>query len=199
MNQREQQKKATIARILAAAQTLFMTNGYASVTTRMIAEASDVQQPLLYHYFGTKEKLYLAVVMQVSEDMAAKISLAQIGAGHLAAKVTRLGHVLTDDNDMNLQMVIHDIASLNADARGKVFSAWQNSLLAPLDRFFADFQSELSADYQVREVTLYFLTILAVYLRPSKSAENGGFQQQLSLDRALQMFCTGVSRADVAK
>ncbi|MDG3061507.1 TetR/AcrR family transcriptional regulator [Lacticaseibacillus casei] len=199
MNQREQQKKATIARILAAAQTLFMTNGYASVTTRMIAEASNVQQPLLYHYFGTKEKLYLAVVMQVSDSMAAKIASAQTGSGSLAAKVNHLGHVLTDDNDMNLQMVIHDIASLKASARGQVFKAWQDSLLAPLDRFFADFQSELLEVYQPREVTLYFLNILAVYLRPSNTAENGGFQQQLPLDRALQMFCTGVSQTDEQK
>ncbi|MDE3316125.1 TetR/AcrR family transcriptional regulator [Lacticaseibacillus zeae] len=199
MNQREQRKKATIARILAAAQTLFMTNGYASVTTRMIAEASNVQQPLLYHYFGTKEKLYLAVVMQVSDTMAAKIASTQTGSGSLAAKVNHLGHVLTDDNDMNLQMVIHDIANLKASARGRVFKAWQDSLLAPLDRFFAGFQSELLEVYQPREVTLYFLNVLAVYLRPANTAENGGFQQQLPLDRALQMFCTGVSRTEEEK
>ncbi|KLI76957.1 MULTISPECIES: TetR/AcrR family transcriptional regulator [Lacticaseibacillus] len=199
MNQREQQKKATIARILAAAQTLFMTNGYASVTTRMIAEASNVQQPLLYHYFGTKEKLYLAVVMQVSDTMAAKIASAQTGSGSLAAKVNHLGHVLTDDNDMNLQMVIHDISNLKASARGRVFKAWQDSLLAPLDRFFAGFQSELLEAYQPREVTLYFLNILAVYLRPANTSENGGFQQQLPLDRTLQMFCTGVSRTEEKK
>ncbi len=59
-------------RILTTAQTLFMTHGYAAVTTRMIADAADVQQPLLYHYFKTKEALYLAVVMHVSEAMAAK-------------------------------------------------------------------------------------------------------------------------------
>ncbi|QVI34318.1 TetR family transcriptional regulator [Lacticaseibacillus chiayiensis] len=199
MNQREKQKKATIARILAEAQNLFMTNGYASVTTRMIAEASNVQQPLLYHYFGTKEKLYLAVVMQVSDNMAAKIASAQTSSGNLVAKVNHLGHILTDDNDMNLQMVIHDIATLKASARGRVFKAWQNSLLAPLDHFFAGFQSELLEAYQPREVTLYFLNILAFYLRPSNISENGGFQQQLPLDRALQMFCTGVSRTDGKK
>ena len=74
MTQRNDQKKATVQRILTAAQVLFMNHGYTAVTTRMIAEAADVRQPLLYHYFKTKEALYLAVVMAVSEDMASKIA-----------------------------------------------------------------------------------------------------------------------------
>ncbi len=64
MNQREQQKKATMQRILTTAQTLFMTHGYAAVTTRMIADAADVQQPLLYHYFKTKEWLLKNSIIQ---------------------------------------------------------------------------------------------------------------------------------------
>ena len=196
MNQREQQKKATMQRILTRAQTLFMTHGYAAVTTRMIADAADVQQPLLYHYLKTKEALYLAVVMHVSEAMAAKIVHEQTDSQHFVANVNRLGHLLTDDNDMNLQLVLHDIGNLNEAARSKVFQAWQKGLLNPLDSFFAVFKQRLVPDYQIREITLYFLTVLSVYLQPSDRPTSDGltFKRQLSLDRALQMFCTGVQQ-----
>ena len=173
-----------------------MTHGYAAVTTRMIADAADVQQPLLYHYFKTKEALYLAVVMHVSEVMAAKIVHEQTDSQHFVANVNRLGHLLTDDNDMNLQLVLHDIGNLNEAARFKVFQAWQKGLLNPLDSFFTVFKQRLAPDYQIREVTLYFLTVLSVYLQPNERPTSNRitFKRQLSLDRALQMFCTGVQQ-----
>ena len=199
MNQREQQKKATIRRILTAAQTLFMNHGYAAVTTRMIADAAGVQQPLLYHYYKTKEALYLAVVMDVSETMAAKIIREQADEQHFVAKVRRLGHVLTDDHTMNLQLVLHDIGNLDDAVRQSVFQAWQTGLLAPLDRFFGAFKKQLAPTYQIREITLYFLTVLAAYLQPAQPDHAGtGFQRQLSMDRALAMFCTGVMQGDGA-
>ncbi len=49
-------------RILNVALNLFMTQGYAAVSTRQICAAAGVKQPSLYHHFGNKEGLYLAVV-----------------------------------------------------------------------------------------------------------------------------------------
>lgn len=197
MTQRNDQKKATVQRILTAAQVLFMNHGYTAVTTRMIAEAADVRQPLLYHYFKTKEALYLAVVMAVSEDMASKIAHEQIDAQNFGKKVKRLGHLLTDDNMMNLQLVLHDVGNLSSKAQADVFQAWQVGLLSPLDRFFSTFDEQLAPTYRVREVTLYFLTVLAAYLQPTVGTSRGNtFQNQLSLDCALQMFCTGVLRPE---
>ncbi|KRL10044.1 TetR/AcrR family transcriptional regulator [Schleiferilactobacillus perolens] len=194
MNQREKQKDATIQHILAAAQSLFMNRGYMAVTTRTIAEAAGVQQPLLYHYFGTKEKLYMAVVMHVSETMAAIIAQAQEGAGDFTAKLKRLGHTLTDDNPMNLQLVMHDVSHLDATIQQAVFEAWQKGFLIPLDNFFTAFQDQLHPNYPVRDITLYFLMTLAAYLRPAMNETPSFVQRQLPLDITLGMFCTGVLR-----
>ena len=153
MTQRNDQKKATVQRILTAAQVLFMNHGYTAVTTRMIAEAADVRQPLLYHYFKTKEALYLAVVMAVSEDMASKIAHEQIDAQNFGKKVKRLGHLLTDDNMMNLQLVLHDVGNLSSKAQADVFQAWQVGLLSPLDRFFSTFDEQLASTYRDRKST----------------------------------------------
>lgn len=45
------------ARIVAAARVEFAEHGWAGTTIRAIARAADVDPALVYHYFGSKEKL----------------------------------------------------------------------------------------------------------------------------------------------
>jgi AcrR family transcriptional regulator len=45
------------ARILAAARVEFAEQGLAGTTIRAVARAADVDPALVYHYFGSKEKL----------------------------------------------------------------------------------------------------------------------------------------------
>jgi AcrR family transcriptional regulator len=45
------------ARILQAARHEFAVNGWAGTTIRAVARAADVDPALVYHYFGSKEKL----------------------------------------------------------------------------------------------------------------------------------------------
>ncbi|REE67635.1 TetR family transcriptional regulator [Paenibacillus taihuensis] len=48
--------------ILDAAAALFAENGYYKTTTAKVAEAVGVTQPYVFHFFKTKEALYLAVL-----------------------------------------------------------------------------------------------------------------------------------------
>lgn len=41
-----------------------MAEGFASVSTRAICAAAGVKQPTLYHFFGNKEELFMAVVQR---------------------------------------------------------------------------------------------------------------------------------------
>lgn len=45
------------ARIVAAARVEFAEHGWAGTTIRAVARAADVDPALVYHYFGSKEKL----------------------------------------------------------------------------------------------------------------------------------------------
>lgn len=49
-------------RLLHEAERLFITDGFAAVSTRQICAAAGVTQPTMYHHFGNKEALFLAVV-----------------------------------------------------------------------------------------------------------------------------------------
>lgn len=47
----------TRARILKESSLLFGRNGYEGTSTRMIAAAVDIQQPSLFHHFGSKAEI----------------------------------------------------------------------------------------------------------------------------------------------
>jgi AcrR family transcriptional regulator len=49
-------------KLLAEATRLFNRRGYASTSVREIVAAAGVTKPVLYHYFGSKEGLYLEIM-----------------------------------------------------------------------------------------------------------------------------------------
>lgn len=51
-----------VARILAAAETLFAEHGYDRVSMNQIAAAASVSKANVFHHFSSKKELYLAVV-----------------------------------------------------------------------------------------------------------------------------------------
>jgi TetR/AcrR family transcriptional regulator len=56
------QAEDTRARILREASRVFAAKGYAGATTVDIAKRAKVTQPLVHHYFGSKERLWRAVL-----------------------------------------------------------------------------------------------------------------------------------------
>ncbi len=65
----------TRERILSAALKEFAAHGFAGARVDAIARRADINKRMLYHYFGDKQGLYLAVL----EDTYAAIRAAEIG------------------------------------------------------------------------------------------------------------------------
>ena len=61
---------------LEAAHALFAQRGYAAVTMDEIAAAVGVTKPLLYNYFGNKERLYIACMERSGDALTATIGEA---------------------------------------------------------------------------------------------------------------------------
>ena len=61
---------------LGAAHELFAERGYAAVTMDEIAAAVGVTKPLLYNYFGNKERLYIACMERAGDSLIATIAEA---------------------------------------------------------------------------------------------------------------------------
>lgn len=57
--------------IIRAASRVFAENGYAATKTAAIAELAELPKPNIYYYFGSKEKLYRAVLESITEPLLA--------------------------------------------------------------------------------------------------------------------------------
>ena len=81
---------ATRDRLLHEAERLFMAHGFAAISTRQICEAARVTQPSLYHYFNSKEGLYLAVVERWFERVRQGIDQAIADGANLRDQLHRV-------------------------------------------------------------------------------------------------------------
>lgn len=64
--------EATRARILATARIEFVTHGLNGARVDRIAELSSVNKNLIYHYFGSKDDLYLEVLEGIYAGLRAR-------------------------------------------------------------------------------------------------------------------------------
>lgn len=56
-------------KILIAAQELFARYGYAGTTMKMVAEQANVASGLVFHYFDSKEKLFMVAGSELIDTM----------------------------------------------------------------------------------------------------------------------------------
>lgn len=66
--------------IIEASSKLFAERGFRGVTTREIAQAVGVSEPVLYQHFQTKQDLYQAIIESISEQVRCRFEPALAAA-----------------------------------------------------------------------------------------------------------------------
>ena len=80
----------TRATVLAAARTEFATRGYDAASVRAIARQAGVDPALVHHYYGSKERVFVAA-MQLPFDPADRLPAVLEGdRSELGERLTRL-------------------------------------------------------------------------------------------------------------
>ena len=64
--------------ILEACLPVFARHGYDNTSTAMLAEAAGVSKALLFHHFGSKKELYLALLDHCMAPAKAHLNLASL-------------------------------------------------------------------------------------------------------------------------
>ncbi len=80
-------------RILETALDLFATRGYDGTSVQEICDAAHITKPTLYHFYGSKEGVYLAIVASALERVRRSLFAALAQDGPL---VERLKVVVRD-------------------------------------------------------------------------------------------------------
>jgi AcrR family transcriptional regulator len=127
---------------LEAAHGLFAERGYAAVKMDEIAAEVGVTKPLLYTYFGNKERLYIACMARAGDALTATVAEAVAATASpgeaLAAGVRAFFAFL--DGDRAAWAVLFDetlprggeIADRVAEYRGRIAELVSGSMLAQL-------------------------------------------------------------------
>jgi AcrR family transcriptional regulator len=127
---------------LLAAHGLFAERGYAAVKMDEIAAAVGVTKPLLYNYFGNKERLYIACMERAGDSLTATVATAVASTASpgdaLGAGVRAFFSFL--DSDRAAWAVLFDetlprggeVAGRVAEYRGRIVELVSGSMLARL-------------------------------------------------------------------
>ena len=120
------------ARILAAARTEFAEHGFAGTTIRAVAHAADVDPALVYHYFGSKERLLDEATtppQQWLDAIAATYATPKAGLG---AQLLRLMLESWSDDDIGptLQAIVLTAAH-EPTTREKLRTGIERGLVGP--------------------------------------------------------------------
>ena len=83
-------------RILQKALELFSEKGYDATSVREICEAAGITKPTLYHFYGSKEGVYRAIVEGSLERFRADMIFALSGEGSLRDQLVRMARGYVD-------------------------------------------------------------------------------------------------------
>jgi AcrR family transcriptional regulator len=84
------------ARILQKALALFSDRGYDATSVREICEAAGITKPTLYHFYGSKEGVYRAIVEGALERFRADVVRVLVAEGTLRDRLVRVARAYVD-------------------------------------------------------------------------------------------------------
>jgi AcrR family transcriptional regulator len=106
---RERASADTGARILEAARGCLLADGYASLSTRRVADAADVPLSQIHYYFGSKQELILAVLAEENERLLSRQTTMYSGSEPLWRQWERACEYLETDLESGYVRILQEM------------------------------------------------------------------------------------------
>ena len=129
------------SRILAKALELFSEKGYDATSVREICEAAGVTKPTLYHFYGSKEGVYRAIVEGALERFREEMLGSLVGPGSLRERLVRLARTYIESTVREPELARFIMALIHTAPRSAPatdFVGFYESILAELARTVED-------------------------------------------------------------
>jgi AcrR family transcriptional regulator len=187
----------TVTRILSSAEELFLERNYADVTVSQVAEAAGLTKGAVYHYFPSKEKLYLAML---HNDLAQKSRLYRQQALEIGGSCAeRLRHLtraflsLPETKRRLIGLVRRDVNIFPPPLRDELVRAYQQALPDLVEEIIRDGvrDGELMP-CDPRLLAWQFVALVEVVLTPYAKQRFACDDDKLNY--VLSMFLNGCAR-----
>lgn len=157
----------TRRRLLAAAIRLFVAHGYDGVSVNQIVSAARVNKRMVYHYFGSKDEIYHAVLNEVYHRIDETEFEAMETKGTPRQKLVRLmenGMLFLDTNPEYVRLLLWENLS-----QGKHIARREHhlskSLLLRFEQIVAEGVAlgEFRPDLDVKHLLIQFIGLNFIY------------------------------------
>ncbi len=191
----------TIAKILAAAEDLFLARSYAEVTMDQIAEKADVTKGGLYHHFPGKEALYLEMMqsdMTRMKDLFSRAIEEGAGCRDRLRRLTLAYFSLPRAKNGIIKLFRRDINIFDRSTRAKLVRAYQASLPELVERIIREGirEGELAKN-DPRLLAWHFVAMVEVTL--GRYAGGVFHSTDKKLDHVLNLFFRGAAAVNKIK
>ena len=145
----ERDREGTSQRILEAARRRLVEDGCARLSTRQIAAEAGVNHALIHYYFGTKDRLVLAVLDEANRRLLARQSGMYDAPGGFAEKWARARAFYEEDlasGFVRLQMELWAASLSNPELRAVFLPrilAWRRVVRAAVRDAVAHYDLDL--------------------------------------------------------
>ena len=187
--------ETTVAKILSAAQTLFLSRTYADVTLDDIGRLAHVTKGGLYHHFRSKEQLYLELLHRDLDQKRELFSQATRSGGSCRSRLDRLTRAylnLSAEQRMLVRLVRRDINIFVDPERANLIRAYQNALPHQVEAILEDGVRDgelLDADARLQ--SWFFVALVEVALGDYATEVLPDIESKLN--HVLNLFFDGAS------
>jgi len=188
----------TIANIIEAAQSLFISKNYADVSMTEIAEAAQVTKGALYHHFDSKEALYLHMMHNFLDQIyiitSTTVAESEGKTCRERLRLTTRSFLELPEIQQNLmRLVRRDINILTDPERNELIRAYQRALPEQIEAIIRDgiANSEIK-EADARLLSWEHVAIVEVVLRPYSQTVLGDVDT--TADFVMDLFFDGVAR-----
>ena len=184
-------------RIMDAAIKLISENGYYGATTALIAKEAGVSQGIIFHYYGSKEGLFFAIIEDGSKMFLEEIEKNIYGEKDILKKIEKIVFTYCDiiENHEELFVTLAKVEGSGLDMRKKIVNRFTKMDSVKL---FREILEEGTKQEVIRKIDLdvavsSFFGILNFnafrWLRTEKS-----FPLRNSIKTAVDIFIRGIKK-----
>ncbi len=131
----------TIERICSAAANLFVKRSYADVTIDQVADAAGLTKGAVYHYFESKEALYVETLLRDLERKRRLYERAIDSEGSCRDRLRELtaSFLSLPELERKLAQLVRRDANIFSEAtRRKLVDAYHEAVTTPIERILRD-------------------------------------------------------------
>lgn len=148
----------TKTRILDAAFRFLATRGYGALTSREVAKEAGVNHALINYYFGSKDRLVIAVLDEANRQLLARQRTMYASPGGFAAKWAEARRFYENDiasGFVRVQAELYAASLANAELRDQFLPrirAWKHVVREAVDEALALYRPRLPAPFDAEAI-----------------------------------------------